>query len=617
MSKDLCQRIASPGFQRARLIDVALGREPSDLVITGATIVDVNVRKLRRADIAIKDSRIALVGDVTHTIGPSTKRVDAASKIISPGLIDAHMHVEAALVTAYALAEAALPRGNTTLIAEPHDLADCFGLRGVELLRQEAAYLPLRLYIMAPNPVPLSGPELGTTPGSIGPAEVQTMMQWPEVLGLGKVQMPPVLGKDPEQLAKLAIVQAARKPLGGRSNSRQGREIQAMVAAGIGDDYSARTAECMLEWLEAGLKIIVSEGSTVPHVHLLAALIREQEIDPRHCLLCTYDRTPDDVRRRGMVDEAVRVLIAEGIDPVLAIQMATLNSAEHFGLAGDLGSITPGRLADLLIIEDLPSFRVGSVYVGGQLVALDGRVVSPPEPFSYPAWVESSVTLPAGFGAGALRYPAPFAEGRVTVRAIGLVPNVWAHDLTRELRVELPVRRGEILPDPASDLLKLVAIERFGLSGAIGRGFIQGLGFKKGAIAVSVAHDYHCILAAGTSDEEIAFAARRLAEVGGGFVVVADSQVCAELQLEIGGLMTRRSLDEAADALARLDAAARQLGFGLPLPEPLPIALTFLSLPGCPGLRLSDQGYIGPLDPLGSTRGIVPLVVDGHSGQEM
>jgi adenine deaminase len=608
MASEVPTQIDSKYQERVDLMQVTLGQHPSDLVIMGGTIVDVNVRQLRRADIAIRGSRIAIVGDVEHTIGPETQQVDASNRFIAPGLIDAHMHVETAMVTAHALAYAVLPRGTTVLVAEPHDLADVFGLQGVELLRREIQHLPLRLYIMAPNPVPLSGPNLGSTLGHIGPSEVATMMQWPEVLGLGKIAPRSVLARDAHQVAKLAIAHAFAKPLGGRSDYLRGKEIQAMVAAGISDDYSARTVEHMLEWLQAGLKVIVSEGSTVAHATLLAELIQKHDIDPRHCLLCTYDRFADDVRQKGFIDEAVRVLIQNGVDPVVAIQTATLNTAEHFGIAADLGSIAPGKLADLLIIGDLPAFEVSSVYVSGRRVAERGQLLDPPAAYKYPSWAKRTVTLPADFAASSLKYPAPIDEGSLTVRAIGLIPNVSAHDQTRELQVPLHVADGQILADPRRDVLKLVAVERFGQSGSIGRGFIRGLGFQHGAIAGTIAHDYHCVIAAGVTDQDIAFAVRTLDTMGGGFVIVSDGQVLASIQLEIGGLITERSLDEVADETVKMEETAHQLGYSLPLPEMLHNALSFLSLPLGRELRLSDKGYIGHAAETGKLD-IVPLIV--------
>ncbi len=596
---------------RVELMDVTLGRKPADLVITGGTIVDVNVGKLRKADIAIKGSRIAMVGDISHTIGEYTKQVDATDKFISPGLMDAHMHVESAMVTAHALAEAVLPRGNTTLVAEPHDLADVYGLKGVELLRHESHHLPLRLYIMAPNPVPLSGPELGSTPGVIGPEEVAEFVQWPEVLGLGKIPPAPVFGKNTQQMEKISIAIESGKPLGSRCDYRSGPEIQAMLAAGISDDYTARTAKYMQEYLEAGLKILVSEGSTVPHTRHLAQLILNEEIDTRHCILCTYDRFPDDVRKKGFIDEAIRILIAEGVNPAKAIQMATINTAEHLGLSPDLGSIATGKLADIVILDDLHEFIVQSVYVNGQLVAQNGKVLHMPAPYEYPAWTHHSVKLPCNFSSDSLLYSAPFEEGSVTVRAIGLVDGISAHDGTKQLRVELPVRNGLILPDIPGDVLKLVAIERFGMSGAIGKGFIKGLGFVRGAIAGTIAHDYHCIIAAGANDNDIAFSIQRLAEMGGGFVISAENKVLAELQLPVGGLLSLHNIEMVADETIRLEDAARKLGYKMALPEMLIFALSFLSLPGCPELRISDQGYIGLArkgDPAGPS--LLPLIVE-------
>ena len=591
-------------------MDVALGREPADLVITGGTIVDVNVRKLRKADIAIKGSRIALVGDAMHTIGKNTKFVDAIGKIISPGLIDAHMHVEAAMVTVNALVKAVLPRGNTTLIAEPHDLADIYGLKGIELLRHESFHLPLRLFIMAPNPVPLSDSTLGSTPGEIGPNEVEELMKWPEVLGLGKISPALVFSKDQRQIKKMDIATRSKKPLGGRCDYRDSRDIQAMMVAGIQDEYTARTTEFMQEYLEAGLKILVSEGSTVPHMRQLAELIMTEDIDTRNCILCTYDRFPDDVRKQGLIDEAIRILIAEGVNSVAAVQMATLNTAEHFGLAHDLGSISAGRFADLVILNDLASFEVNSVYVNGQHVVEEGCILNPPEPYNYPEWTHQSVILPQNFSPTSLVYPAPFNEGTVTVRAIELIDGISAHDGTKEIHVELPVCNGMIHPNISQDVLKLVAVERFGMSGSIGRGFVRGLGFRRGAIAGSVAHDYHCIIAAGVSDKEICFAIKRLAEIGGGFVIVVDEEVEAEMPLPIGGLISENSLENVADESLQLEAVARQLGYSLSLPEMLINAMSFLSLPGCPELRISDQGYIGLAtknDPSGPS--LLPLIV--------
>ena len=320
---------------RLNIAEVAVGQEPSDLVISGAKVIDVNLGTLREADIAIKGSRIAYVGDVDHTIGPNTKRFNATGKFISPGLIDAHMHFESSFVTPLSLANTIVPRGNTAIISEPHDWANVFGLPGMQLLKEHAKEIPLRFFMVAPAMIPLVGDEYGSTRGVMGPEEVSIIMKWPEVLGIGKVWGQSLLSKDQTYLEKISSAMENSKRIGARFDYLEREEIQAILCAGIGDMYtvnSRQTAEDMYEWVAAGLRAIICEGSTVSHAHALAQMLKREKIDSRYLMLCTYDRFPLDVQTKGYLDNSIRILISEGIDPVIAIRMATLNTAEYFGL---------------------------------------------------------------------------------------------------------------------------------------------------------------------------------------------------------------------------------------------------------------------------------------------
>jgi adenine deaminase len=607
--------------ERLNVADAALGNEPSDLAIIGATIVDVNLGCLRKADIAIKGSRISYVGNIEHTIGPMTQRLDSREKIIVPGLIDAHMHFESSFVSPKSLAEAIVPLGVTALIAEPHDWGNVFGLKGMELLSDLSNHISVRLFLVAPSRVPLIPDNIITTRCALGPDEIQQMMSWPSVLGLGKSMPLHFLERKPIQIEKILRTLYHGKRVGTRFDFFSPKEIQAIAAAGAEDIYtvdSRHDPEDILNMLQAGLKVIVCDGSTVSHARSLAKLIQQSNIDTSNIMLGTYDCFSPDLHSKGYLDATIRILISEGVDPINAVKMATKNPAQYFGISNDMGSITPGRLADLVVLDDLGTFKTSKVIFNGKVVAENGTFIDqgiPNQPYSMPDWTRNTVSLPKDFSKEQLRYSVPNKSESIKVRVLELIPGNCTHDTTAGFTAEMMVSDGEVNSDSSRDILKLLAIDRYNVSGNIGKGFINGLGFKQGAIASTIDHDSYIMIAAGVEDDDIIFAVQHLEKIGGGVVVVNNKHVIAEMPLEIGGLITERSPKEITSDMRDIDNAAKSLGYGLNLPHGLAINLSFLTLP--PVSRktysISDLGMLFRPKPYGYDFEVLSFYVESDN----
>ncbi|MCC7024794.1 MAG: adenine deaminase [Thermomicrobiales bacterium] len=555
-----------------RRLRVALGDEPADLVLAGGTIVDVLAGDTYAADVAIADGTIAGIGDYPRAAG----RIDVSGQWVAPSFIDAHMHTESALVWLPEFARAVVPRGTGAVVTDPHEIANIAGLPGLEAMREAARGLPLGIFFTVPSCVPASPWE---SPGAeFGPDEIATMLAWPECVGLGELMnFPGVLAGDDDIAAKLAISDQTRRD--GHGPGLRGAALQAYTGSGPSSDHESATLEEALEKLRAGQMVMIREGSSARNLDALVPLITDNTY-PR-CCFCSDDRDIHSLLHTGHMDAIVRQAIAMGLDPVRAIRLATWNGADYWRLGG-WGAVAPGYRANLVILDDLRNVEVAMTLFEGRVVARDGAMVEGAitEAATIPGTLRDTVHL-AELGVDALRL-APGAARQ----AVGVIPGEIA---TRLLDVEPEIRDGEAIAAPERDLLKLVCVERHHGTGRVGVGYVQGFGLKRGALASSIAHDAHNIVAVGADDRDILRAVSTVAASGGGLAVVADGEVVAATPLPIAGILSDQPLAQAAAGVGAVEEAAKALGSQLPSPFGL---LAFLALSVIPEARVTDRGFV-------------------------
>jgi adenine deaminase len=561
------------------LVDVCMGREPADLIVIGGRLVNVHTREvLDGVDVAIKDGRVAMFGDAPHTRGAETEILDAEGAYLVPGLIDTHLHIESSMATVARFAEAVLPHGTTTAAIDNHEMANVFGLEGIRWMLDEARGLQLRVLLQVPSCVPAL-PGFEDAGAVIGVDEIRNALQWPETVALGEMMnMPGVIHSDEGVHAEIAVTLEARRPVTGHWSLTGWRDhrLQAYAAAGIDADHETIEPEDALAKLRAGIWVQFRESTAWRSVADLVRVITEDGVDPRHCLLCTDDVEPETLVAEGHMDRALRVATGAGLDPLIAIQLATLNPAEYLGLRQELGSIAPGRVADVLFVEDLHAFEPHRVLVAGRAL---GEVPAR----SYPPEAYASIRIPS-LDRDSLRVEA--AGTTTKLRAIGMVSGVLA---TEHLVVEAPIVEGEVRASVELDLAKAASIERHGGAGTIGLGFVHGLGLREGAVATSVAHDNHNLMVVGMDDDDMLFACERLRAAGGGMIAVARGEVLGFVELPIAGLMSDRPVAEVAEQVRGLGEAYRRLGSTLESPF---LFVSLLSLGVIPTLRLTNRGLV-------------------------
>lgn len=558
-------------MQLSAFLEIARGDEPADLVLRKGRVINVFTGEIVEADIAI-------AGDTIVGIGPgytARRETDLGGRYVCPGLIDAHVHIESSMVVPYQFARAVVPRGTTTVICDPHEIANVAGAAGIRYMLDASKGLPLTVYVNLPSCVPAT--HLGTAGASLEAADLLALADLPRVVGLAEFMNVPgaVLGL-PGALEKLVAFQG--RVIDGHAPGISDKWLQAYVGAGPGSDHECTTPDEMVEKLRLGMYIFVRESTAAKNLRALLPAITPQNC--RRCAFCTDDRHPADLLDEGHLDHLIRLAVAEGLDPITAIQMVTLNPAEWFRLR-DRGAIAPGKRADLVVFSNLKDFRPEMVFSGGTLVAQEDTPLGDwPVPAADDSAVHGSVRVPWE----RINLAVP-AQGE-RLRVIGVVPE---QIITERLIETATVVDGFAVADVARDLLKLAVIERHKETGNIGLGFVRGLGLKRGALAGSVGHDAHNLIVAGCDDVSMLTAARAVGDLGGGLVAAVGSEVLASVPLPIAGLMSDQPVEVVRRQMDRLVAIAHDLGS--PLHDPF-MTLGFLALEVIPALKLTDRGLV-------------------------
>jgi adenine deaminase len=579
MARDLARRLA-----------VARGDEPADLVLRGGRVLSVFTGELLDADVAICGEHVAGVGPGYEGL----ETADVSGSILLPGFIDGHMHLESTKLMVDEFARVALPWGTTTVVLDPHEIANVFGIRGVRAILERAADVPLDYYVMVSSCVPASPFE--SNGATVTAEDIATFLaQEPNALGVAEMMdFPDVVAGGEDAIAKIEA--AGGRQIDGHAPGLSGKALNAYLAAGVRSDHECTTLEEAREKRRLGMWIMIREGSAARDLEALLPLVLE--LGPANSLLCTDDREPDDLLDDGHINDVVRKAVALGCPPADAVAMGTLNAARYHRLH-EHGAIAPGYLADVVAVPDLVSFRPVRVWKRGRLVADDGAAIAIPK-VTAPDWMRDSVHVrelaPSDF--------AISANGRV--RVIGVEPG---QIVTKALEAWPSIRDGLALADPDADLAKIAVIERHRHTGRIGLGLVRGFGLRRGALASTHAHDAHNVVVVGVDDADMATAANRLRELGGGQVAVGGGRVLAEIPCPVGGLLSDRPVEEvAAGARAIEEAAHGALGGRLPSPF---MAMSFMALSVVPELKLTDRGLVDV-----NRFELVPLEIDGARAGE-
>jgi len=574
----------------ADLVDVSMGRKPATMLVQNGRWVNVYSGEiLPGTDVAIWNSRIAMVKpDAGYTVGPATVVLDADGRYLLPGLCDGHMHVESSMLSVTEFVRAVMVHGTTSIFIDPHEIANVLGLHGVRLMYDEAEGLPINVYIQVPGCVP-SAPGLETPGAELGPDEVAEALKWQRVVGLGEVMnFPGVANNDSKMSAEITAAMRANKTIGGHYATRDlGRGFHGYVAGGPQDDHEGTRLEDAVERVRRGMRPMLRYGSGWRDVASQIKAVTELGLDPRQFILCTDDCHSETLINEGHMNRVVRHAVSEGLEPLRAIQMATLNTAQHFGLDRDVGSIAPGRYADMIITSDLTELPVEQVITAGVAVAEAGKATIDIPTYSYPVDAKQTVQLSREVTEDDFTVQAPDGNAKATVRVIGVIEHQAP---TRALQFELPIVNSIVEMHPERDICQVALVERHHGSGRVTNGWVNGFGFDQPcAVATTVAHDCHHLIVCGTRRREMTMAVNRLKEVGGGVVVFQDGKETSLVPLPIAGIMSENGAEVVAEQVRQMNRAMTACGCKI---ENAFMQLSLLGLVVIPELRLSDLGVV-------------------------
>ncbi|MEM1549924.1 MAG: adenine deaminase [Candidatus Methanomethylicia archaeon] len=573
----------------------------ADLVILNANIVDVYSGDIYSGSIAIKSNRIIGVGKVDGLIGNSTIKVNIDGNYICPGFIDAHLHVESSMITLSEFAKAVLPHGTTTIIIDPHEIANVLGVDGIKMLIEESKRIPLDVYFTVPSCVP-AAPGLDTSGAELNVEDIEDLLKLPNVVGLGEVMdFPGVLNGNEILLKKIFLAHSLGKRVDGHAPSLTGDALQRYISVGISSDHECISGIEAFEKLRFGMWIMVREGSISKNLSEILSFLFKVDVDTHRIMFVTDDINPIDVLKYH-INGLVRMAIEIGFDPIDAIRMATLNPATYYRLDHEIGAVAPGLKANLIVLGDLDKVDVKMTIANGRVVASNGKLITQIDRWFYPIKAYKSINvkrIPCGDD---FKFKVNLDYGRAIVRVIEVEDGSL---YTKQSFIELPIFNGVVNVDVENDVLQVAVIERHKATGNIGLGFVRGFGLKRGSLASSISHDSHNIIVVGVNSSDMAYAVRKIIELGGGIAIVKDNSLLGCLPLPIAGLMSDEDVYSVSNKLLELNKIVMDIG--CKLKEPF-MTLSFIALPVIPELKITDKGLIWHNTDTGRMEFVNPIV---------
>ena len=567
-----------------KLVNTALGKEPADMVIKGGKLINVDSGEIYEMDIALRGTRIASIGPLSEGVyGPETKIVDAKGMYIAPGFIDAHIHIESSMLTYTEFSKLAVKRGTTAVATDLMEVTIVSGIEGMKEILKEAESLPIKLFY--PVPSFMEDESALQTTGAVLSAEyIGELLKLDNAVGIAETLAPPILAGSPASARVIELAEQLGKTVEGHAPAVMGEALNAYASAGVTSDHESTHKQEALEKLRAGLRVLMREGSASTDLKDCLRIITEEGVDTRHCAMVSDDVDALHLSRLGHMDHKIRMAIAAGVDPVKAIQMATINPAEGLRIDRICGSVAPGKDADIVLLSDLITCKVETVISRGEIVVEGGRVAKEFPAPKYSDLLLDTVVYKNPITAEDMKLKVDASAKSAKVRVIGASS---VSLLTQALEAELAVKDGVVLPDVEQDVLSIVCVERYGKNGNIGHGFIKGFELKEGAIAISVGHDHHNVSVVGSDAEDMACAVNRIAELQGGLVLVNKGQVLAEIALPVCGLLSTDDGELVADQLADMIEKLKKLGCNVPSPN---VTLSFITLIFIPDYAITDRG---------------------------
>ena len=576
------------------LIETGLGRHTCDLKLANVQLVNVFSGEVYPTDIYIKGKRIVSIDPAAGL--EAEKVIDCGGQYAMPGLIDSHMHFESTMLSPEALANIVVPKGTTTLCADLMEIANVAGEDGLRATLASLERLPYRMLIEVSSRVP-TAPGLETNGAVLGVEEVERIMAWDESVSLGELDPSKILMVRDEYLEKVEKTLARRKIVNGHAIGRMGQELNVYASAGISDDHECVEPEELLSRLRMGMRVLVREGSTERNVDTLMRGVLDMGLSCENLCFCTDDKHATEILEEGHINYNVNRSIELGVDPMSAIQMATINAARHFRVEDEIGSITPGRLADIILSPSMENVQPSMVLFEGKLVAENGEMVELCQVETYPDWIKDTVHLKNPITAESFHAEAEGERARVNV-----IELIDKQIINKWIVTDLPVENGAIQIDLAQDIAKLSVVERYGKTGGVGVGFVKGFTIRRGAMAYSMSHDHHNIVVVGCDDADMALAVNEVARLHGGLAVALGGEILNSMPLPIGGLMSEEPAAVVMELLDGMNDAAKKTGCTLPAPF---MTLSFISLPTVPELGITDLGLVDVLQ-----HKLIPLIAE-------